>query len=268
MRKATILLSAMMALALLIPLHAYAWGNAHPDTCQPCHGAYFESQESIGGNTYYFWDHDIMEGTPVWDNCIECHSDYTQGTAHDDLNCRGCHAVVHIGYYDGTNYAAGLYYWELSNPSNTIIIAPGTASLVDKMLKLDSTNASNYIPNIANYVGTNGMEVEVGLWDAFNNQFVETSGNYTEPGPDVYKICFSCHFIVQDPASVGTYMLVDGKWKIGIPAAALEMDPHYIYPITPEQTTNTGSESPSVLVMMGSGIIGAALILAARSRIA
>lgn len=267
MRALSIIIGILMVLALALPLHTYAWGSGHPDTCQPCHGAYGTTADTIGGTTYNFWNHTIQSGNNVWNNCVKCHSDYTQGTAHAGLGCKGCHVVAHIGYYDGTNYAVGLYYWELSNPQNKIVIIPGGAQLQFKSLKLDSSNASTYLPNIANYLGTNGMEVEVGVWDAFNNQFLETSGANVDTPGDAYKICFSCHFIVQDPSQIGSYMMIEGKWKIGIPSAALQMDPHYIYPINPE---NTSSESGNGLPIftIGLGVVGIALVALARHKLA
>lgn len=253
----------VMFLALAASIQTQAWGTGHPDTCQPCHGQYGTTADTISGTTYNFWNHQLQNGDPVWDNCVLCHTDYTQGTVHATLGCKGCHAVLHIGYYNGTSYAAGLYYWELSNPNYNPIIAPGTVALQKQVLVLDQNNASTYVPNIANYLGTNGMEVEVGVWDAFNNQFLETSGAGVDTPGDAYKVCFSCHFIVDDPASVGSYMIVDGKWKIGIPAAALEMDPHNIHPITPEQTTEE-STGGLPLATFSIGALGAALLLFAR----
>ena len=268
MRALSIIIGILMVLALAIPIQTYAWNSGHPDTCQPCHGAYGTTTDNINGQTYNFWNHQIEKGQNVWNNCVNCHTDYTQGTAHDNLGCQGCHVVAHIGYYDGNSYAVGLYYWELSNPNNQPLEKPGGgANLVQKKLILDQTQAATYIPNIQNYLGNSGQEVEVGVWDAFNNQFIETSGAGVDTPGDAFKVCFSCHFIIQDPSQIGSYMMVDGKWKIGIPAAALEMDPHYIYPISPE---NASSESSGGLPIftIGLGLVGIALVALARHKLA
>ena len=274
MKALSIVIGILMVLAIAVPIQTLAWGNGHPDTCVYCHGPYGTTTDTINGTSYVFWNHNIQTGhdpntVDIWQNCYTsgCHTNYVQGTVHSGLGCQGCHAVAHIGYYDGTNYAVGLYYWELSNPTNKIVIAPNAANLQWKSLKLDSTNASTYIPDITTYVGTQGMEVEVGVWDAFNNQFKPVSGAGQDPIAKTWTVCFSCHFIVQDPASIGSYMIVDGKWKIGIPAAALEMDPHYIYPISPESTT-TESGSGLPIFTIGLGIVGIALVVAARHKLA
>nr|MEB3860501.1 hypothetical protein [Desulfurococcales archaeon] len=174
-------------------------------------------------------------------------------------------AVLHIGYYNGTNYAAALWYWEVSNPGGRLLIAPPENSIVKKKLLLDSTNASNYIPNIASYVGTEGMEVEVGLWDAYSNKYIETSPNAGTPDT-AFKVCFSCHFLASDPASVGVYRVIEGKWKIGIPPAALEQPAHEIYPVGFEESGFEQAESTPLVIALATGLAGLIMMAVGRSR--
>ena len=258
------LLGVIMALLLAIAsasIVANAWGSGHPDRCQPCHGA--TTQVTDLGMS--FWSHQVEEGDAVWANCINCHSDYTFGTVHDELDCKGCHAVLHIGYYNGTNYAAALWYWEVSNPGGKLLIAPSVTSLVKKKLLLDSSNASIYVPNIANYVGTEGEEVEVGLWDAYANKYIETSPNAGTPDT-AFRVCFSCHFLASDPASVGVYKVIGGKWKIGIPPAALEQPAHEIYPVSFQEGFFEETGNTPAVIALAIGLAGLIMVVIGRGR--
>lgn len=238
-------LSLLILTASTIP-GALAFGSGHPDTCQPCHGTTATTTDNINGTNYNFWDHSITNNaTQIWGNCLQCHSNYVSGTVHQSLGCKGCHSVVHIGYNNSGTWAAWVFAYE-PNITSLPALKPTINDFVAKTTVLTNTNYTSvsWGTTIKNLAGANGMEIEVGVWDGFNNEYLSTlpAGSIKTSS---WKLCFSCHFLASNPAQVGAYKLENGVWKIGIPEYALKLPPHEI---TSSQLTETvGSETSTPL---------------------
>lgn len=241
-----------------------AYQTGHPDSCQPCHGPHTNTTDTdvpthTGTTTLYPWDHNIIKGESVWTYCTQCHDNYVAGTAHDGLGCKGCHAVLHLGYNSTTNgWAAWIFAREPDITTLPALKPTGTVSWVSKSIVVTSNNASTTGYSFINNYGTGtGMEIEVGLWDGFNNQ-------YSEIGTSVdWKVCFTCHFLSQNPAQVGAYKLVGGVWKIGIPEYALKLPPHEITAasLAEAATTENNTVSPTTLLGVLLGLLAVGLVV-------
>jgi hypothetical protein len=258
-----ILLTSFISLSII---NVYGFGGGHPDSCQPCHGQTGYTTDTIDGNQYSFWNHTIKSGNTLWSYCTNCHSDYTANTVHDALDCMGCHAVLHIGWKNQSsgNWAAWIFVME-PQITSTPALSPDIANFVLHTYVYNSTNATTTISNL---VGTEGMEIEVGVWNAFNNTFISTlpSGSVAS---DSWKVCFSCHFVAEDPSVSGAYRLVGGVWKIGIPEYALKLPPHEITPSLLAEAARGESSpleqlSPSILLGLIGGIVGIGLVVLSR----
>ena len=146
-------------------------------------------------------------------------------------------------------------------------LAPGNPPTWIKSWKaFTNTNisADTTLSNIVNDILTNkdseGMEIEVYLWDAFKNTTIDTG----QPGVQEtnYRVCFSCHFLAVDPSQVGAYMIVNGQWKIGIPASALNQEPHSIMKVSGETFEfSETSNSNAALVALFGGLAGLGLVV-------
>jgi len=264
-RRASIILLAALLLATT-GIVAGAWGVNHPDQCVACHGDGnpLTTDEASGQNA---WDHVVVTGDPAWQACTTCHTTIGSNvgaSVHAALTCKGCHAVAHVGVYDGTIYTAGIFTYEVDTGGDRLL-SPDAVTLQRKALLLTEANASTYYPGIADLLtqATNGMEVEVGGWDSLNNQFVDvTPLGLTDTA---YRICFSCHFLAQNPAEVGAYRIVDGKWMIGITPDALEMDPHSLVPLHDMDTQLEASDTGGNTGLLIAGIALAAAAIAAKT---
>jgi len=264
LRGAPALIIAVLLLLACAGTVAGAWGVGHPDHCVACHGNEnpLTTDEASGQQA---WDHVVQTGDPAWDACTRCHTtigDNVAASVHADLACKGCHAVAHVGVFDGSVYTAGIFTYEI-NTTGDRLLSPDAASLVRLALLLTEANATTYYPGITDLLdqAPEGMEVEVGGWDALNNEYVEvTPFGITDTA---YRICFSCHFLAQNPAEVGAYRIVDGKWMIGIPESALTMDPHTMISIHHDQPAlDAGDESGHGTLIAATLAVAAALVIA------
>ena len=269
--------AGMLTLLLVIALaaiNAYALGTGHPDNCAACHGDDQTIQDvTYGGTSYSFWSHNIsLTGDAAWKGCQSCHAQiYNElmQTVHNGFGCKGCHAVLHLGYnYQGSYYGV-VFAYEVS-PIGVPAIAPGNPpTWVTSWKEFTNTNINTTDPTgtlwaIVNDILTNkdsnGMEVEVYLWDAFNNTVVDT----TPAGVQVsnFRVCFSCHFLATDPSQVGAYMIVNGQWKIGIPASALNQEPHSIMKVSGEtfEFSETSNSNAALIALFG-GLAGLGLVV-------
>ena len=235
---------------LLVPVFLAVTAVAHPNQCQPCHGPKGTTTDSAGT----FWNHTIKDGPVVWNYCTQCHSNYVQGTKHEQIGCK-CHAVMHVGY-GNTNKVPGffgaVFYWEPTGVQK--VIAPTTLTLAGYNVTFDDTNYTAYgIP--AAWIPAGGMNIEVGLWDPFNNITIQVGTQ------NVYKSCFGCHFLATDPSTVGAYAIVDGKIKIGIPEFALKLPPHEIYDVEMSEMSSTLSTISFQVVAAGLGALLGMVVL-------
>ncbi len=245
----------LLVVPVLLAAAAYAWGQDHPDKCQPCHGP-INYVTDMGQS---FWDHNITSGATVWNNCIQCHTNYVIGTVHENIGCK-CHAVMHVGWGNETNYPdffGGIFYWEVSGVTG--VFAPPTVNLVAGSIEFTSANYTN-AGLTANMIPPGGMEIEVGVWDPFNNKFLPTAPAGTVSDQS-YKVCFGCHFLAYDPSQVGAYAVVDGKLKIGIPEFALKLPPHEIYSVEAPEMSTTPSGIPFQVVAASLAALFGMLVL-------
>ncbi len=203
----------MTGLFMTLPVNVAGYGQGHPDSCQPCHG----DRGTMMDNTGNMWDHNIQDGTQAWNRCTSCHGDYVANTPHASVGCK-CHAVVHVGYDNQGTWAAWLYAKEPS-PTNLPAAIGDVASFQDVRLVFTNLNAT---PSIQAIVPSGGQEIEVGLYDAWTNEYLAVGA------ADAWKTCFNCHFLASDPTMVGAYKLDGGVWKVGIPEYTLKLDPHEI----------------------------------------
>ena len=197
----------------------------------------------------------------MWSYCTQCHDNYVAGTAHSGLGCKGCHAVLHMGYNSTANgWAAWIFAREPNIPSNDLpaLKPSGTITWSQKYIVVTSNNASTAGYSFFNNYGNgSGMEIEVGLWDGFNNQ-------YSEIGTSIdWRVCFTCHFLTQNPAQVGAYKLVGGVWKIGIPEYALKLPPHEITSAALAEAAESESTTitPSALLGVILGLLAIGLVV-------
>ncbi len=264
----TILVSALLIFQATPAPLVFAYQTGHPDMCQPCHGPHTNTTDANvpthgGTTTLYPWDHNITKGEAVWSYCTQCHDNYVAGTAHAGLGCKGCHAVLHMGYNASLNgWAAWIFAREPDltaiNDTHPLLKPSGNFNWVTNITIVTEDNASTTGYNfISNYGTGSGMEIEVGLWDAFNNKYSPIGG-----GVD-WRVCFTCHFLSQNPASVGAYRLVGGKWKIGIPEYALKLPPHEITSAALSEAAKTESSTiaPSTLVGVLLGVLAVGLVI-------
>ncbi len=203
----------LAGLFITMPVNVAGYGQGHPDSCQPCHGNQGTTMDSTGT----MWDHNIQDGQQAWSQCTSCHSDYVANTPHANVGCK-CHAVVHIGYDNQGTWAAWLYAKEPS-PTNLPVATGDVATFKDVKLVFTNLNAT---PAIQALVPAGGEEIEVGMFDAWKNDYLAVGAT------DAWKVCFNCHFLASDPTMVGAYKLEGGVWKVGIPEYTLKLDPHEI----------------------------------------
>ena len=251
----------LLVVPVLLAAAAYAWGQDHPDKCQPCHGAFGTTTDTIDSNTYNFWNHTIVGGATVWDNCIQCHTNYVIGTVHENIGCK-CHAVMHVGWGnitpDYSNFFGGIFYWEASVAAVNVTVPDITAFVRGS---IEFTNKNYTAAGLtADMIPPGGMEIEVGVWDPFNNKFLPTAPAGTV-SDESYKVCFGCHFLAYDPSQVGAYAVVDGKLKIGIPEFALKLPPHEIYSVEAPEMSTTPSGIPFQVVAASLAALFGMLVL-------
>ncbi|MCE4621032.1 MAG: hypothetical protein F7B95_01155 [Desulfurococcales archaeon] len=272
--KALILL-VILALAIIPPfvaLKASAWGVDHPDECKYCHlpgsGSSINTVSDAAGNV---WNHDILKGPSVWAQCTNCHTgvgNAIQNSVHAPVGCQ-CHAVVHVGYGNFTagfeDFFGAIFY---RVPSVVDVIAPpvsgNTVALTTKNVTFTENNYGALGLSTTLLQGTgDGMEIEVGLYDAYKKKFIDV-GSTSRGGlgtiTATFDLCFNCHFVAINPSQVGSYAVVGGKWKIGIPESALSLPPHEIYSVQPTTTgggveTTTGVPVSLIVVVAFAAIV-------------
>jgi len=246
-------ISILFITLFIIPLTPV---SAHPSDCLKCHAD--TSKKAPDGR----WNHEIFyyvsypNNVGPWSNCTKCHDDYTAGTVHDDLDCMGCHAVVHKGYSDGNKWAAWIYARE-PNLANNYFEAPDqtTQWVLNKTVITDGNYTTvNWGNTIKGYAA---MSINVGLWNGFTNEYLEVGAGHE------YKVCFTCHFISVNPASVGSYKLVGGVWKIGIPEFALSLPPHEITQSALAQASESNNVTfgPSAILGVLAGLFAVGLVV-------
>ena len=276
MRGVTFILMALLIIAPLAAITTYAWGQGHPDRCTPCHGAEGTATDTQlvdnAGNPLpatSFWDHNIQNGSVVWDNCAQCHNGVAASVAnsvHANVGCR-CHAVVHVGYNVSNQFFGAAFFWEATGTDvikPTDLVGYGGGTLKANYTTFDETNYTTVLDaNLQQIISGSQweyMEVEVGLWQPYENKVISVGT------ADTYQTCFACHFIAVDPSKVGAYAVVGGKWKIGIPEAALNMPPHEIYPIQPVESS-LSTESATPVAALIAGLAGVAtVVIGSRAR--
>ncbi|MEL9991370.1 MAG: hypothetical protein QXP98_07720 [Thermoproteus sp.] len=170
----------------------------HPDLCQPCHGV----PKNATDVSRTIWAHNIYGysangADAIWSNCGVCHSaiaSVVSSSVHSSIGCE-CHAVVHMGYSYNGMWLAGLYTFEGSG----VGVAP--SSLVRAVRVYTPYNVTAGVSQLVSFIlaKTPGENIEVGLWDAYLNDYVSTLP--LGPGPEaVWATCFSCHFMSIDPS--------------------------------------------------------------------
>jgi len=241
----------LTGLFMSMPVNVAGYGQGHPDSCQPCHGDPNGTQTDGTGT---MWDHNILDGKQAWDQCTSCHNNYVANTPHDNVGCK-CHAIVHIGYNDAGTWAAWLYAKEPS-PTNLPTAIGDVASFKDVELVFTNANAT---PTIQSLVPPEGEEIEVGLFDAWNNDYLIVGAT------DAWKVCFNCHFLASDPTMVGAYKLDGGVWKVGIPEYALKLDPHEITDVSSlEPPAKSGFNLASIQIIVSTLALAFALYVLLR----
>jgi len=213
-----VLLGSVILVLTSTYINVSGYGGGHPDACQSsCHG----NQNTVNDLGNQFWDHQIASGQNVWSYCTTCHQNYVAGSPHEGIGCK-CHSVVHIGYNNTGTWAAWIFAYEPS-PNNVPAMTGGGNTFVLKKLVYTNANATADFINFVKSIGTQeGMEIEVGVWNAWTNQFLSVGSANT------WQLCFNCHFLASDPSQVGAYRMENGVWKIGIPEYTLKLDPHKI----------------------------------------
>lgn len=177
----------------------------HPDVCQPCHGVPRNTTDL--GRTV--WAHNIygykLSGADaVWGNCAVCHSaiaSMVSSSVHSGVGCK-CHSVVHLGYSYQGSWAAALFTFEGSTAGS-----PPPLTSAKALFRLQRVyTPQNYSGGVAQLIDavlqkTLGRNIEVGLWDAYKNDYVSTLP--LGIGPDaVWATCFNCHYLTIDPSKV------------------------------------------------------------------
>ena len=264
----TILIVATLALVSSNSITSvFAYGQGHPEQCQPCHGNITYVTDNINGSNYTMWSHNIQAGETVWQQCTGCHTNYVQGTVHANLGCKGCHAVLHLGVNSSGQWAAWIFARE---PNITSLPAKVPSIAANWVLNESVFTQANYSTTyLAGYLSSllnsspQGMEIEVGLWNGLVNQYIPTTPTGTI-NAESWKVCFSCHFVSANPAEVGSYKLVGGMWKIGIPEYALKLPAHEITRAAlSEAARNSSTEtvSPSTLLGVLAGLLAIGLVV-------
>ncbi|MEM1598180.1 MAG: hypothetical protein QXP31_06255 [Pyrobaculum sp.] len=153
------------------------------------------------------WAHNIygykLSGADaVWGNCAVCHSaiaSMVSSSVHTGVGCK-CHSVVHLGYSYQGSWAAALFTFEGSTAGSPPPLT--SAKSLDRLQRVYTPQ--NYSGGVAQLTDavlqkTPGRNIEVGLWDAYKNDFVSTLP--LGPGPDVvWATCFNCHYLSYDPS--------------------------------------------------------------------
>ncbi len=285
-------LAALAAAVLLLAASgstALAWGVNHPDQCLPCHGPVSIYNETVSYNetwynvtqagpvywkdvtvklwNFYYWNHTVhlerRTGVSAWQFCTQCHSNYVAGTVHENIGCR-CHAVLHLGYNAAGEFFGVVVYNEVS-PAALNVTAPSAASIVSGRLAFTDENVT-LKANLNTFVSAllssepKGMEVEVGLWDPFENDYYPVDAQLVQGeggglDREALRVCFGCHFLATDPSQVGAYAIVEGKVKIGIPELALKLPPHEIYEVSPGRYYG-GAEATPVAPTVAAALAG------------
>ena len=265
----TILIVATLALVSSNSITSvFAYGQGHPEQCQPCHGNITYTSDNINGSTYTMWSHNIQGGTTVWQQCTGCHTNYVQGTVHANLGCMGCHAVLHLGAKNSTGEWAAWIFAREPNITSLPVKAPAgiTDWVLNETVFTQANYTGTYIQTIIDNLLTNdpnGMEIEVGVWNGITNEYISTSPTGTI-GSESWKVCFSCHFISTNPARAGSYKLVGGVWKIGIPEYALKLPAHEITKAAlaeAARSSSTETISPSTLLGILAGLLAIGLVV-------
>jgi hypothetical protein len=220
--------------------------------CYNCHVANYPTDQEAGVL------HN-MTSTDAWNSCTDtaaCHLNLNaSGTVHSAVNCKGCHAPIHVSMHaDG---AGGWMY----------VYRVNTSDIVSKPTLPITWDSQTYYFNSGNdttLLGTaiSGMGGEV-HW-AWTNISGVAAGISSSTR---YLMCFNCHFITTNPAEAGLVRMIDGQSMIAIPEFALRLSPHSITDSALKEAAS-GSELVALKsdnigtasgLIIGIGIIGLAL---------
>ncbi|ABO08906.1 hypothetical protein Pcal_1487 [Pyrobaculum calidifontis JCM 11548] len=182
----------------------------HPDACQPCHGQPSTVYDpTVRQNV---WAHNTYGGDEAWKYCGSCHSaiaSVVSTSVHWGVGCR-CHSVVHVGYVYGGQWLAGL--WTYEGSGSGVETAPTIVKLARAYTQYNATGSvASLVGNIT--AKTPGRNIEVGLWDAYKNDFVSTLPLGVGPSR-VWVSCFNCHFLSIDPSRVSNAHAIGYQFKV------------------------------------------------------
>ncbi|ALL00312.1 hypothetical protein Pyrde_0262 [Pyrodictium delaneyi] len=242
----------------------------HPTVCYGCHSANI-TDTTVG-------PHDVKAAENAWFYCLTCHSsanntglwsgsiwgtnygepapaagDYVPNSVHGQIGCK-CHTIVHAGFNINPTVGAGVWMYYYLPTVNGGAAAPNPNDLVKYVTFYNGTGFYTNDTSTATVTsttlqlyydtGTSAVPVDpTNMTDAkvYVGWFY-INGSAPSGVSERFYICFNCHFLVESPAGLGMYKIENGIVKIGIPAEALQLNPHAITEDALQQLLSSGEE--------------------------